>query len=94
MRTVEQLASLSDTNAKNMMGLTLLRQRAQEFLEAVKDNAATEKLAHKLRERDQRIDGLEATIAEMAGVIDELKKAKNVPVSDGHSQPDSGGGGA
>lgn len=91
IRTVEQLSGISDTNVQGMMGLPMLRERAIQYLADTKDSAATEKLAHKLRERDERISGLEATITEMSAAIADLRKqaGTSVPVSQSDSEPSS-----
>ena len=94
IKTVEQLASLSDTNSQSMMGLAMLREKAKEYLKAQKDGAATEKLAHKLRERDEKIDGLQATIEQMSREMAELRAKVDVPNSEPDSQPSRRGGGA
>lgn len=44
IRTVEQLANVSDSNAQNIMGISLLKQRAQKYLEASKDEATSQAL--------------------------------------------------
>jgi hypothetical protein len=41
--TVEQLASISDSNAQNIMGIQLLKQKAERYLEASKEEAIAEK---------------------------------------------------
>ena len=45
VRTVEQLANMSDSNAQNIMGVGILKQKAQDYLEASKDVATQEDLA-------------------------------------------------
>jgi len=53
IRTVEQLASVSDSNAQGILGINLLRQRAQNYLKAANNEAgalaleeANAKIAH------------------------------------------------
>lgn len=43
--TVEQLAGLSDSNAQNIMGIHMLKQKAQEYLLSADKNATNEKLS-------------------------------------------------
>ena len=62
IRTVEQLANVSDTNAQGMMGINMLRQKAQTYLENAKDAALTERLD----EQAQMIAELQAKLAEQA----------------------------
>ena len=45
VRTVEQLAGLSDSNAQNIMGVQLLKQKAAKYLESSKDEATANALA-------------------------------------------------
>lgn len=53
--TVEQLASISDSNGQKLMGINMLKQKASEFLEAADGKA--------LKERDLRIQELEDRLA-------------------------------
>jgi hypothetical protein len=43
--TVEQLAGMSDSNAQNIMGISLLKQKAAKYLETADKEATAEKLA-------------------------------------------------
>lgn len=45
IRTVEQLASVSDVNIQNMMGAAALKQKAQQWLEAANVSAAAAEIA-------------------------------------------------
>ena len=45
IRTVEQLAGLSDSNAQGIMGIQALKQKAKKYLETAKDEATAEALA-------------------------------------------------
>ena len=56
--TVEQLAGMSDANTSNIMGMAVLKQKAQKYLEAAKDNAAAEALV----KAEARIADLEAKL--------------------------------
>jgi hypothetical protein len=62
IRTVEQLANLTDSNAQNVMGLNMLKQKANEFIEASEKNATTEKFA----ELEAKYDALMAQIGKPA----------------------------
>jgi hypothetical protein len=44
IRTVEQLASVSDSNAQNVMGISHMKQRALKYLDETAGNATTEAL--------------------------------------------------
>lgn len=45
IRTVEQLAGLSDSNAQGIMGIQAMKQKAKIYLETAKDTATAEALA-------------------------------------------------
>lgn len=70
VRTLEQLVAMSDSNAQGIMGINLLKKRAEAYLEAAEIEAAAEELA----ERDARIEELEATLAKMAARIEALEE--------------------
>jgi hypothetical protein len=76
IRTVEQLAGLSDSNAQKFMGSLALRQKARDFLEAAKGAAPVAKLRTELEERDGRIAGLEKMLKEQGEKLDQLAKQK------------------
>lgn len=72
VRTVEQLADMTDGNAQGFMGINQLRQRAQEFL----GRQSTEK-------RDEEMEALRQQNAQMQAAITELQAAagKKEPVA-------------
>ena len=60
VRTVEQLATMSDSNAGGLMGINSLKAKAVSYLEASKDSATTEALAAanaRIDELMKRLDG-------------------------------------
>ncbi len=69
VRTVEQLANMSDTNAQKFMGMSIMRTRALAFLEAAEGNAANETLAAELEKRDNEILGLKQAVEELGAKI-------------------------
>ena len=60
VRTVEQLAAMSDSNGQNIMGINMLKQRAVKYLEKSKDSATADALAA----ANKRIDELMAMMSE------------------------------
>lgn len=72
IRTVEQLASVSDVNAQSMPGLHTLRDKAKAYLELIKGNAPFEKMQAELTSRDAKIQVLEQQIALLTKKLDEL----------------------
>ncbi len=60
VKTVEQLAGMSDVNAQNVMGLNMLKQKAVKFMETSAANATAEKFADleaKYESLVQKMDG-------------------------------------
>jgi len=70
--TVEQLASVSDANAQQVMGINTLRTRAKAFLEASSKQAAADEALRLQEENDQ----LKANMAEMMERLEALEKPK------------------
>jgi hypothetical protein len=60
IRTVEQLASVSDVNSQNVMGIQILKSKAEKYLEAASSNAT----ADALDAANARIDELMAMVKE------------------------------
>lgn len=76
VKTVEQLANVSDSASQKFMGIQLLKRRAKEYIEAAKDAAPVAILQGELEKRDELISGLEASMEEMQKELAKLKKAK------------------
>lgn len=72
IRTVEQLANMADSNAQNVMGLNMIKQKATEFIEASAANATAEKFAA----LEAKYDALMAQMS--VEKPDEPKKPKRV----------------
>src|SRR5512145_2020102 len=70
--TVEQLAELSDTYVAKVPVGHEWKRKAQQFVQAMKDQSVVNKLQSELAERDNRIDTLEKAIKEQAERIDAL----------------------
>lgn len=62
IRTIEQLAELSDGIAMSNPGWLTMRTRAQGFLQAAKDNAAAESLAVQNRQLQEQLAAMQAQI--------------------------------
>lgn len=62
VKTVEQLASMADTQANKFMGMNSLRQKARDWVEEAKAEAPALKMAEDLRERDETIAALTARL--------------------------------
>lgn len=72
IRTVEQLAEVSDTNAQNFMGINLLKRRAKEYLEASGNSAAAQEMSD-LKDRN---DALQAQLDELAATVEANASSK------------------
>tara|TARA_R110000868_G_scaffold74006_2_gene214124 strand:- start:739 stop:1389 length:651 start_codon:yes stop_codon:yes gene_type:complete len=71
IRTVEQLANVADVNAGNMTGLMGLKQKAQKYLEAAKENVSSSAIFEMKAENAE----MKAENAEMKRKIDQLVKS-------------------
>jgi hypothetical protein len=77
VRTVEQLAEIADSNAQNIMGIAVLKQKAQRYLEASKEEQATKALAEVKDEN-----------AELRAMIEELQaKTASTPAPKKRGRP-------
>jgi hypothetical protein len=75
VRTVEQLAALSDSVTSRMgAAAALLRQRAKDYLLKAKEGEADAKLRTELEARDAAIAGLQAQIAELTAALAKSSK--------------------
>jgi hypothetical protein len=75
VRTVEQLASISDGNLMQIGPIRALRDRAKDWLETAKGHAPTVALRAELDEKEKRIKGLESELAEVKALL--MKQPKN-----------------
>lgn len=69
IRTVEQLAQISDSNAQNIMGIQMLKSKAETYLE----NSEKEALASDLAKKDEQIAELLARMERMEKHTDGLE---------------------
>lgn len=76
VRTVEQLANLTDANAMGHMGIQALKQKAQAFLDAAKAQAPVTVMQKELADRDQKIEMLEKVVREQGDRIEQLSKSR------------------
>jgi len=66
VKTVEQLAAMSDGLSGKMMNFHSMKRKANEWLEVSKDNAAAMQLKEELHKRDQEIELLKQQLAALA----------------------------
>jgi hypothetical protein len=75
VRTVEQLASMTDTNSQGLMGINMLKRKAKAYLEEADGNAAKQALA----EQKAKNEDLEAKIAALTARLGELENETPKP---------------
>ena len=76
IKTVEHLANLNDAHAGKFMGLSDLKIKANNFLEATAGEAPLRKMEALLKVRDNEIDTLKNVVEEMKGELADMKKKK------------------
>lgn len=76
IKTVEQLASVADGFASNMMGVQALKQAAQKFIAQSKDSAIVNKLNTELAQRDTLLATMQEQMAVMAEKLAGLEADK------------------
>lgn len=73
VRTVEQLAAMPDgVGGAQMMGIQSLRQAAQAFVAAQKEQAPLLKVQAELTERDNQIAALQDTVQKQGAIVERL----------------------
>lgn len=76
VRTVEQLVSMADVHAQGLMGLGILKKKAEAFLEAAETQAAGEEI-RQLREQNQALlKQANDTTAVLASLKEELAEMR------------------
>lgn len=77
VRTVEQLASISDGNLQQMgMGYRSLRDRAKDWLAAAQGHAPTAALRAELEQRDKQIAAMQSQLEELKALVSKQPKNK------------------
>jgi hypothetical protein len=74
--TVEQLANMPDSAAKNFLAIQGLKTRAKDFLQASKEAAPLLALRTELDQRDSQISALQAQINDLVKKLDKKADAK------------------
>lgn len=74
VKTVEQLAEMSDGNAQKFMGSMVLRQKARDFLAAAKDAEHLTKMRTEMEQVRSENEGLKAMMAELKEQVGELRR--------------------
>jgi hypothetical protein len=63
VKTVEHLSTMADVHVSNIMGLSVFKQKAQEWLKIAKDQKSAADLKAELAIRDEQIEALQAQMA-------------------------------
>lgn len=79
VKTVENLANLNDGVVSRIMGATMLKAKAQAFLDAAQADSQNSQLQAALAERDNEIDLMKHQMAEMQKTIEGLKDTSPTP---------------
>lgn len=82
VRTVEQLADVTDNLAAKFHGLQSLKQKAKDFLAAARDAAPMLEMRSQLEQRDTQIQAMQRQLAELAAKLD-VKPEKDMPKKKG-----------
>jgi len=81
VRTVEQLAGVTDGLAARFMGLQALKRKAANFLESFKADAAKAEIQAQFEKRDSENAVLKARLEELTKVIEEMKGPRGSPLA-------------
>ncbi len=79
IRTVEQLAQVSDADAQKFMGIGKFRQKARTFVLQANAGAAESKLAEEIEKKDNEIAALQAAIDDLKALVAQ-QAAQSAPV--------------
>ena len=74
VRTVEQLAEMSDGNGINIQGFNGLKQRARDYVAMTKEQAPMMQMRAEMEKKDAEIAALSNNFAELSGQVKELMK--------------------
>lgn len=75
VRTVEQLANMSDANAQKFMGIATLRKLAREDVQRGKEGAMSSQMLEALQAKDNQIAALQDALAGLQQEVENLKTA-------------------
>jgi len=74
VKTVEQLASLNESDMGGLHGMVGFKQKAKDWLEYTKDDAIVAKLRDEITERDDKIVELTGNLESLLARVEELEK--------------------
>lgn len=79
VKTVEQLADMSDGNAQKFPGVQKLRLEARSYIERAKGAAPEKRLQAELAARDNELDSMRKQMAEQAKQLAQLMAERGAP---------------
>lgn len=88
IKTLEQLASVTDANLGSIPGGLKLRQKARDFIKAAADSAPMERMSEELAKRDAIIADLKAQMAEVLRATGGAVKVRRRPGPKPKPRPD------
>jgi len=74
--TVESLADLADVHVQKFMGVGMLKQQAQAFIQAAKDSAPLVQLNAAIDDKDNEIAALNQAVEELKAMVTDLQDGK------------------
>jgi hypothetical protein len=74
VRSVEQLAALTDGNAQNVGPILRLRQNARDWLAAAEDGKHVAKLRGEIHAKDSEITNLQRQLKQLGDTVEKLKR--------------------
>lgn len=74
--TVENLADLADVHVQKFMGVGMLKQQAQAFIQAAKDSAPLVQLNAAIDDKDNEIAALNQALDELKAMVIDLQDGK------------------
>lgn len=76
VKTVEQLAGMSDGNAMKFQGINALRQRARDYIAHTKEQQPLLQMRAELEDRDNTVATMQRQLAEMAAELKILRQER------------------
>ena len=91
IKTVEQLASVSDTNGQNFMGFSTLQAAARSYIQLATNTVDAQDMQDQLAKRDDEIEGLKVQVAALVAAADSAQPDSAQPdrAQNDSDQPDS-----
>ena len=86
VRSVEQLAGVTDANAQSFVGINSLRDQAKAFLEAAAGNAPLLQMQAELEKRDKQLEAMQKQMEEMSKMMAAQEDKPDVKTKQGRAR--------